>query len=136
MEVTGVIPARYNSSRLPGKPLLEICGKPIIWWVYQQVIKEKKLTDVVVAADDKRIVNKCNELGMKVLLTGKYHDTPTSRLCEVAENTASEFFLLVMGDEPLVDPKCFSLIIPDNKIEEEVGGGGENLCCRIDQYTY
>lgn len=124
MEVTGVIPARYNSSRLPGKPLLEICGKPIIWWVYQQAIKEEKLTDVVVAADDERIVSKCNALGMKVLLTGKHHDTPTSRLCEVAEKTASEFFLLVMGDEPLVDQRCFSLILPNNKIVEKVRGGG------------
>jgi 3-deoxy-manno-octulosonate cytidylyltransferase (CMP-KDO synthetase) len=54
MKVIGVIPARYASSRFPGKPLADICGKPMIWWVYQQASKVKELTEVYVATDDKR----------------------------------------------------------------------------------
>ena len=57
MEIIGVIPARYQSSRMPGKPIADILGKPMIWWVYQQVKKNKKFTEVVVATDDERIAD-------------------------------------------------------------------------------
>ena len=66
MKVIGVIPARYKSSRFPGKPLADICGKPMIWWVYQQCKKVKELDEVYVATEDQRIVDKCNELGVNV----------------------------------------------------------------------
>ena len=59
MKVIGVIPARYNSSRLPGKPLADICGKPMIWWVFNQVKKVKQFGYVVVATDDERIESYC-----------------------------------------------------------------------------
>ncbi len=118
MKVIGVIPARYESSRLPGKPLADICGKPMIWWVYRQVIKNSKLSDIVVAADDDRIMEVCSKYKMKAILTSKDHDTPTSRLYEVSTVLDSDLYLLVMGDEPLVNENCFSLIIPD-KIESD-----------------
>ena len=57
MKIIGVIPARYNSSRFPGKPLADICGKPMIWWVYNQVKKVPQFSEVFVALDDERIKN-------------------------------------------------------------------------------
>ena len=59
MKIIGVIPARYQSSRLPGKPIVDICGKPMIWWVYQTVLECDFLSDVVVATDDERIDSIC-----------------------------------------------------------------------------
>ena len=63
MKVLGVVPARYQSSRLPGKPIVDICGKPMIWWVYQQAKKVKKLRiRFIVATDDVRIVDVCKSM--------------------------------------------------------------------------
>jgi 3-deoxy-manno-octulosonate cytidylyltransferase (CMP-KDO synthetase) len=112
MKTIGVIPARYASSRLPGKPIIDICGKPMIWWVYQQAKKANIFTDIIVATDDERIVAVCNSLKMNALITSKEHDTPTSRLYEVSTKLDADFYLLLMGDEPLVDPACFDLIVP------------------------
>lgn len=69
MKIIGVIPARYQSSRFPGKPLADICGKPMIWWVYQQCIKVEDFEDVYVATDDNRIFSACENLGIKVIMT-------------------------------------------------------------------
>ena len=68
MRIVAIFPARFNSSRFPGKPLAEICGKPMIWWVYQQVKKVKELSEVYVATDDVRIKNRCEGLGIKVIM--------------------------------------------------------------------
>lgn len=122
MKVLGVIPARYQSSRLPGKPIVDICGKPMIWWVYQTVKKNTNLSDVVVATDDERIVDICNEHGMNVIMTSVNHSTPTSRLYEVSTKIDSDLYLLVMGDEPLVDVRAFDLVMPKtDNIEYYVG---------------
>lgn len=115
MRIVGVIPARYHSSRLPGKPIVDICGKPMIWWVYQQLIKESHLDDVVVATDDKRIVDVCKEYRIKALMTSLKHETPTARIHEVSQIIAGDLYLVVMGDEPLIDARCFSLIIPQKE---------------------
>lgn len=111
MRILCVIPARYNSSRLPGKPIVDICGKPMIWWVYQQAKKEKRFSDVFVATDDERIMKVCREFGMNVVMTSAHHDTPTSRLHEVSTKIEADAYMLVMGDEPLVDARCFSLLL-------------------------
>lgn len=118
MKVVGVIPARYQSSRLPGKPIVDICGKPMIWWVYQQVITSGYFDEVVVAIDDERIEKVCNEYYMKYVMTSKDHDTPTSRLYEVSTKIDSDLYVLIMGDEPLVNKGCFSLIIPKEDVPE------------------
>ena len=114
MKVLGVIPARFGSGRLPGKPIADICGKPMIWWVYQEAIKCKLLSGVVVATDDERIYNVCREYSMNVLMTSKNHDTPTSRLHEVSMKADADLYLMLMGDEPLIDNNSFSLIIPED----------------------
>lgn len=114
MKTIAVIPARFKSSRMPGKPLADICGHPMIWWVYQQAIKFDRFDEVVVATDDDRIYQKCRECRLNVVMTADTHDTPTSRLYEVSTKIDSNLYTLVMGDEPLVDARCFSLIVPDH----------------------
>lgn len=114
MKIIGVIPARYQSSRMPGKPIADILGKPMIWWVYQQVKKNKKFTEVIVATDDERIADECKKYNMNYLMTSVNHDTPTSRLYEVSTRIDADLYMLIMGDEPLVDERSFSLVIPDS----------------------
>ena len=118
MKVLGVIPARYQSSRMPGKPIVDILGKPMIWWVYQQVVKSNKFSNVLVATDDERIMSECDKYGMIAMMTSKEHDTPTSRLYEVSTKIESDLYMLIMGDEPLVNENCFSLIIPEKRTPE------------------
>lgn len=119
--VIGVIPARYQSSRLPGKPLADICGKPMIWWVYQQAKKCKAFEEVVIATDDERILMVCEQYEMPVLLTSVNHDTPTSRVWEVSTKINADLYVVIMGDEPLVNEDCFSLVIPEECGEYYVG---------------
>lgn len=104
MRIIGVIPARYQSSRLHGKPLADICGKPMIWWVYQQVSKVAEFKQIFVATDDERIKTACEDYGMSVLMTGK--DTPNHihRIWEVSEIVAADYYVSINGDEPLIDP--------------------------------
>ena len=113
MKTIAVIPARYQSSRLPGKPLADILGKPMIWWVYQEAKKCPKLAEVVVACDDERIAAACREYGMNYLMTSPDHDTPTGRIWEVSTELDADLYLQVMGDEPLINAAAFDLILPD-----------------------
>lgn len=112
MRILGVIPARYASSRLPGKPLTDILGKPMVWWVYQAAMQSPLLDDLVVATDDERILAVCKEHGMNAVMTRADHDTPTSRIQEVSCLIQADLYLQIMGDEPLIDPKAFELILP------------------------
>ena len=110
--IVGVIPARYSSSRLPGKPLADICGKPMIWWVYNRVSQVKELENVYIATDDKRIVDVCNEYGMNVVLTSEKHATHLDRLSEFAEIVNADFYINVNGDEPLIEESCIRDLLP------------------------
>ena len=104
MKIIGVIPARYKSSRFPGKPHADIHGKPMIWWVYKQAVKVKDFTEVYVATDDKRILDRCLELGIKVIMTSERHETGTDRVGEVAEKIPADLYVNIQGDEPLIEP--------------------------------
>lgn len=115
MKTIGVIPARYNSSRLPGKPLLDICGKPMVWWVYQRAKMAQGLDRVIVATDDSRIYDVCRDLGLDSMMTSTGHATPTDRVWEVSIGIDAELYLVMMGDEPLLDPNCISLILPEKE---------------------
>lgn len=112
MKILGVIPARYQSSRLPGKPLADILGKPMIWWVYQAASRCPALDGLVVATDDQRILDVCAQYGMQATLTRADHDTPTARIHEVSTRMDADLYLQIMGDEPLIDPRAFDLILP------------------------
>lgn len=127
MKVLGVIPARYQSSRMPGKPIADILDKPMIWWVYQQAIKNENFYDVIVATDDNRIVEVCEKYEMKVMMTSINHDTPTSRLYEVSTKIDADLYMLIMGDEPLVNERSFSLVVPENYDGEYYVGALTNV---------
>ncbi len=106
MKVLCVIPARYASTRLPGKPLRDIAGKPMIVRVYERAIKAKNIDDAVVATDDERIFDAVTKFGGKGVMTRADHQTGTDRLAEVAEiYTDAEVIINVQGDEPLIDPE-------------------------------
>lgn len=111
MKVVGVIPARYGSSRFPGKPLQDICGRPMLWWVYQQARKVKELDEIYVATDDERIYNLCQENNMNVVMTGE-HSTHIARVHELSTIIDADYYVNVNGDEPLIEASTIEAIIP------------------------
>ncbi len=111
MKIIGVIPARYQSSRFPGKPLADILGKPMIWWVYQQAKKVHGLDELLVATDDERIEAACRKYSMNYMMTSTQHKTGADRIAEVAKRTYGDIYLNIQGDEPLINPEVISKII-------------------------
>lgn len=96
-----IIPARYNSKRLPGKPLLDICGIPMIVRTYRQCAKVVQKSKILVATDDERIKNVCQKENIKVIMTSQNCLTGTDRIAEVAKKFKAKFYLNVQGDEPI-----------------------------------
>jgi 3-deoxy-manno-octulosonate cytidylyltransferase (CMP-KDO synthetase) len=104
LNIVGIIPARYNSSRFPGKPLIDLKGKTMIQRVYEGVKKSKILTDVIVATDDQRIYDEVIRFGGKVVMTSSSHPSGTDRCGEVANTLNNvDVIINIQGDEPLVD---------------------------------
>lgn len=104
MGVTVVIPARYASTRFPGKPLADLCGKPMIQWVYERSCLCESVDKVIVATDDSRIEDAVKAFDGNVIMTRPDHATGTDRLAEVAAQLDDEIIVNVQGDEPLIDP--------------------------------
>ena len=112
MKIIGIIPSRYASTRFPGKGLADICGRPMIWWVYQQVKKVKELSKVYVATDDERILAAAQKNGGEAMMTRKDHATGTDRLAEVAASFPDvDLIVNVQGDEPLIEPSLIDALI-------------------------
>ncbi len=111
MKVTGIIPARFSSTRLPGKPLADICGKPMIQHVYEKASQATLLNEVLVATDDKRVYNKVLEFGGKAMMTSPDHNTGTDRLAEVARKLDSDVIVNIQGDEPLMNPENIDIAV-------------------------
>ncbi len=105
MNIIGVIPSRYGSTRLPGKPLKDILGKPMIQYVYEAVRGAKLLNEVIVATDDERIVRAVEAFGGKACMTSSDHNTGTDRIAEAAQNVDADIVVNIQGDEPLLDPR-------------------------------
>ncbi len=106
MSFSVVIPARYQSTRLPGKPLADICGKPMIQWVYEQAI-QAGAEKVIIATDDERVAKVVNDFGGDVCMTLPTHQSGTERLAEVVQKMAipdDHIVVNVQGDEPLIPP--------------------------------
>lgn len=103
MKIIGIIPSRYGSSRLEGKPLKDILGKPMIQWVYEATKKSKLLTDVIVATDDERILNAVLDFGGKAQMTSIHHRNGTERIAEVAASIDADIVVNIQGDEPMID---------------------------------
>ena len=111
MKIIGVIPARYKSSRFEGKPLVDICGKPMIWWTYHQAKKSKELSEVYIATDSKLIFDKCKELSMNVIMTRDDHSMMLERIWEVSEKMRETIKLSQQketADSPFTDGKTYS----------------------------
>lgn len=100
----GVIPARWGAARFPGKALAVINDKPMIWHVYKQAMASGALHKCVVATDDKRISQACEEQNIPFIMTRESHPTGTDRLAEVAEKVEASLYLNIQGDEPMLAP--------------------------------
>jgi len=109
--VVAVIPARYGSTRLPAKPLADICGKPMIQWVYEKTKKSKLCTRVCVATDDERVASRVRAFGGEVVLTSPDIQSGTDRMAAVASQIPGDIFVNVQGDEPLIDGTSIDLAI-------------------------
>ena len=106
MKILCVIPARYASTRLPGKPLADIAGKPMICRVYEQAVQAKSLAGVLAAVDDQRVYDAVVQNGGQAMMTSPDHPTGTDRLAEVAAASPDmDLIITVQGDEPLIDPE-------------------------------
>lgn len=123
MKIVAIIPARYSSTRFPGKPLADICGKPMIWWVYSRVSQVKQFSDVFVAIDDERIRRVCEEMGIKYVLTSDSHPEHISRIHEVSDKVQADLYVCVNGDEPLISPHCIEQALPTEQPEGFYFGG-------------
>ena len=104
MKIVAIIPARFASTRLPGKPLSDIHGKPMIQHVHEQVARARGIERVLVATDDRRIAEAVRRFGGEAVLTSHEHATGTDRLAEAARGLDADVVVNVQGDEPLIDP--------------------------------
>ncbi len=102
--IIAVIPARYRSTRFPGKPLALIQGKPMIQWVYERTTRSRLVTRVVVATDDERIRSAVAAFGGEAIMTAPSHPTGTDRIAEVVSAVPCDLVVNVQGDEPLIHP--------------------------------
>ncbi len=129
MKAIIIIPARYHSSRFPGKPLADILGKSMIEHVYEKAARSKRADDVIVATDDLRIYKVVNGFGGNVVMTKSTHQTGTDRIAEVAEKSTGEIFINLQGDQPLIHPEDIDLLI--EKMANEPACDIATLCHAI-----
>jgi 3-deoxy-manno-octulosonate cytidylyltransferase (CMP-KDO synthetase) len=103
MRAVGIIPARWGSSRFPGKAITPIAGRPMIRWVWERARTAKRLRELIVATDDERIARVCRDFGARVAMTRANHRSGTDRLGEVAATLDDDILVNVQGDEPLIE---------------------------------
>tara|TARA_B100000686_G_scaffold147248_1_gene154695 strand:- start:5476 stop:6303 length:828 start_codon:yes stop_codon:yes gene_type:complete len=114
MKTLGVIPVRWSSSRFPGKPLVDICGKTMIEHVYRRVSRSNLIDDIIVATDDKRIFDEVKSFGGSVKMTSSSHESGTDRVAEIASSDENKDFSIIVniqGDEPFLDPDSIDTAI-------------------------
>lgn len=121
MTAVGIIPARYGSSRFPGKPLIEIAGRPMIERVWRGARRAKTLREVFVATDDPRIAACCEAFGAPVLMTQDTHPTGTDRLAEAAARLPDDVIVNIQGDEPLIEGFVVDAVV-EALLEDESHG--------------
>ena len=110
-KVIAVIPARWASTRFPGKPIADIHGKPMIQLVSEQAEKANLVNEVIIATDDKRIYDVVLDFGGNAIMTSKNHQSGTDRVAEVAKNMECDIVVNVQGDEPLIPPENIDLVV-------------------------
>jgi 3-deoxy-manno-octulosonate cytidylyltransferase (CMP-KDO synthetase) len=104
MKIVAIIPARYGSTRFPGKALADLGGKPMIQHVYERTCQASLVSRTIVATDDNRIADAIRLIGGEAVMTSPDHETGTDRLAEVAKNLDADLIVNVQGDEPLINP--------------------------------
>ena len=109
-KIIGIIPARYNSSRFPGKPLINLLGKPMVLWVAELSSKALGSENLFIATDDERIKNTVETAGYNVVMTSNIHPTGTDRLAEVARKIKSDIYINIQGDEPTINPNFITKV--------------------------
>lgn len=114
-----IIPARYGSSRLKGKPLIEVNGKPIIQWVFEKAVKASLADRVIVATDNEEIFNTCLMFGAEVEMTSETHNCGSDRIQEVmARHPEIDYVVNLQGDEPLIKPESIDAVIKSVRDDE------------------
>jgi 3-deoxy-manno-octulosonate cytidylyltransferase (CMP-KDO synthetase) len=127
-----VIPARYGATRLPGKPLIEICGRPLVRWVWERACASAA-AEVLIATDDPRIAEACTDFGAEVVMTRADHRSGSERIAEVAESMgweSSDIVVNLQGDEPGISPVLIDQVA--RGLAEHSDAGLSTLACRID----
>jgi 3-deoxy-D-manno-octulosonate cytidylyltransferase len=117
-----VIPARYGSSRLPGKPLLDIHGKSMIHHVYEQVSLVRGVSEILIATDNSEIYEEVLSFGGMPIMTSIHHQSGTDRLVEVSKSHRADIYINIQGDEPLVDPLNIEKLIDLMHVDEVLVG--------------
>ncbi|KMY68328.1 spore coat biosynthesis protein F [Desulfocarbo indianensis] len=135
MNILGVIPARYKSTRFPGKPLADIHGRPMVARVYERAAAVGELSKVVVATDDQRIEKACADLGIPTVITSDRHPTGTDRLAEVADKIAADLYVNIQGDEPTLEPDTIRAAIKPFQESERPDFEVSNLMTPIRKQT-
>jgi len=133
MKFRVVIPARYDSSRLPGKALLPLAGKPMLQWVHERA-RQSQASEVVIATDDQRIASAAREFGAEVAMTARTHLSGTDRIAEVAAArgwTDGDIVVNVQGDEPLIPPVVIDQVA--RLLETHARADMATLAARLDQ---
>ena len=115
-----IIPARYKSSRFPGKPLASILGKPMILWVAELCAKAVNKESVFVATDDERILNSVKKFGGQSLMTSSEHKTGTDRIVEALSGRGCDWVLNIQGDEPLISSSDLERLIYKAKNSKDI----------------
>ncbi len=136
-----VIPARYGSSRLPGKPLLDIVGKPMIQHVYERALQVAGVAEVWVATDDPRVEQAVQAFGGKAIMTRNDHESGTDRLVEVMHKVEADIYINLQGDEPMIRPRdvetlrlssrCAAKLQPVTGVH--AGAGGITGAAKVDE---
>jgi len=126
-----IIPARYGSTRFPGKPLADLWGKPIIQHVWERACQARLASQVIIATDDERITAAGRAFGAEVAMTRPDHPSGTDRVAEVAEGLEADLMANVQGDEPLVEPASIDAAIAPLAADATIPMG--TLCCPVEE---
>lgn len=126
MKAAIIIPARYASTRLPGKPLLGETGKPLIQHVYENARKVEQAPAVIVATDDARIFDAVTSFGGKAMMTSADHETGSARIAEAAANIDADIIINLQGDEPEIEPRHIERLID---LQIKTGAFASTLAC-------
>jgi 3-deoxy-manno-octulosonate cytidylyltransferase (CMP-KDO synthetase) len=111
VRAVGIIPARYGATRFPGKPLADLCGKPMIQWVWEGACQSRSLSRIVVATDDMRIMKTVEAFGGEAVMTATHHASGTDRVAEVAKDMDADIVVNVQGDEPLLNGRIIDVLV-------------------------